>query len=433
MSLLLDALKKAAQEKQNADSAGKDAEADNGLSSRSEPDAPSYPVQPDSADPAAEVEQELELELELDDEEPELEIELDATGPEQEPEFSDHEQISPAYEQAPASNFNGYRATPTPSTVSDEALSLLITKTNEENKKNRLRLWGGVFVGAIILLSLSGMYFYADMVEEIESMRRKHEIALATLKSKTRIEENLTSLAVAPGQDEQPETSTENIKPSPSETRQSSRDVKNLPERENFTVQRANKKDPVSENLQRGWAAFQKQDYETSRLEYQKVLNDEPGNHDALLGMAAVSLQQQDVDTARDLYIKLLELDPRDPHAHAGLASIAQTSGASLSETKLKQLIEFRPDDAHLQFALGNLYVQKKKWPDAQQAFFNAWKADNKNPDYAYNLAVSLDQLGKHQQASTYYADSLMLATGKNISFSPEAVKNRLAYLGSLQ
>ena len=102
-----------------------------------------------------------------------------------------------------------------------------------------------------------------------------------------------------------------------------------------------------------------------------------------------------------------------------------------MSEAKLKQLIEYRPDDSHLQFALGNLYVQKQSWPEAQQAFFNAWKGDSKNPDYAYNLAVSLDQLGKHKEARVFYEDSLKLASGKNIGFSPDAVKTRLAYLGN--
>ncbi|UCB56174.1 MAG: tetratricopeptide repeat protein, partial [Thiotrichales bacterium] len=150
-------------------------------------------------------------------------------------------------------------------------------------------------------------------------------------------------------------------------------------------------------------------------------------------GIAAVALQQEEIDKARDIYIGLLERDPRDPHAHAGLANIAQTNGSNLSESRLKQLIEYRPDDSHLQFALGNLYVQKKSWPEAQQAFFNAWKADSNNPDYAYNLAVSLDQLGKHREAKAYYQDSLELATGKNISFSTDAVKSRLAYLGSIQ
>ena len=418
MSLLLDALKKAAQEKQNADSAEKEADEGAGMGLELESDKSTYAhaVTDASSDHTV---QEEELELVLDDTEPAEEYEFQAES-------------SPAYEQAPRSSDGDHRITPTPSTVSDEALQLLIHKTNKEHRKNRRKLWGGVAISAFVLLSISGLYFYTSMVEEIESMQRKHEIALATLKSKTRIEENLTSLAEVPKRKPEPSTgsrgkaSTQTVKTAPDRTTDRS-------SKETFMVQREEKKNPISESLQRGWRAFQNKDYELSMLEYRKVLEKEPFNHDALLGMAAVSLQQGEYNAARDLYITLLERDPRDPHAHAGLANIAQTSGASLSESKLKQLIEYRPDDAHLQFALGNLYVQKKSWPEAQQAFFNAWKSDNTNPDYAYNLAVSLDQLGKHEQARMYYEDSLELAAGKNISFSPDAVKNRLAYLGNLQ
>jgi Flp pilus assembly protein TadD len=417
MSLLLDALKKAAQEKQNADSAVIKADDDVGVGLELEPDQPPY-VQGITEAGSDDGAQHEELELVLDDAEPVQEYE-----PPVEP--------SPAYEQTQHSSAGNHRITPTPSTVSDEALQLLIHKTNEEHRKSRRKLWGGVALGSIVLLSISGLYFYKSMVVEIESMQRKHEIALATLKSKTRIEENLTSLAAVP--EAEPEPSSVRSE-APIQTMKSAPDdAVDRSSKETFSVQRGDKKNPVSESLQRGWRAFQNKEYELSGQEYRKVLEKEPFNHDALLGMAAVSLQEGDFVAARDMYITLLERDPRDPHAHAGLANIAQSSGASLSESRLKQLIEYRPDDAHLQFALGNLYVQKKSWPEAQQAFFNAWKTDNTNPDYAYNLAVSLDQLGKHEQARIYYQDSLKLATGKNISFSPDAVKSRLAYLGNLQ
>ncbi len=415
MSLLLDALKKAAQEKQNADSVDIKTESDAGLSLEQETDStrPGNQSKPDDS---------LVLEeLEFDDASLSL---SDAT----------QDDDSPVQKEASGVNFDERRITPTPSTVTDEALQLLIHNTNDEHKKTRMMTLGGVAIGALVILSISGLYFYSNMMGDIESMQRKHQIALATLKSKTKIEENLTSLAVVPKADNQLEsvnkstmktgiTSSKNVTKSNNEQRAT----------QAFTVHRAETRDPVSEALERGYVAYQKKDYESSKREYKRVLDEEPNNHDALLGIAAVSLQHEDLEHAREIYIRLLELDPRDPHAHAGLANIAQTGGADLSETKLKQLIEYRPDDSHLQFALGNLYVQKKSWPEAQQAFFNAWKADSKNPDYAYNLAVSLDQLGKHREAKAYYEDSLILATGKNISFSPEAVKSRLAYLGASQ
>jgi len=419
MSLLLDALKKAAQEKKIADSADIKAEAYAG------PGLEHDDLELQENNYRLEQAQELEeLDLVLDD---------DAHSPAEEY----RSDPVPENKQEPSREFQQHHITPAPSTVTDEALQLLIHKTNNQHKKSRVMTWGGVVIGALFLLSFSGSYYYFNMEEEIESMQRKHQIALATLKSKTKIEENLTSLAVVPETDKQLDANIKSgARAKNSENKSSNKVAKSgISQQANkaFSVQRAEKRDPVSEALERGWMAYQNKDYTSSKREYKKVLESEPNNHDALLGIAAVSLQQEEVGTARDIYIKLLERDPRDPHAHAGLANIAQTDGANLSESKLKQLIEYRPDDAHLQFALGNVYVQNKSWPEAQQAFFNAWKADSNNADYAYNLAVSLDQLGKHREAKAYYEDSLKLAAGKNISFSPDAVRSRLAYLGAMQ
>ena len=420
MSLLLDALKKAAQEKHDADSTDLNAGANAKPGLQTFTDAPQQKKDIWVVDSVV-VE---ELELELDSDEPP-------------PTTSAPVAHASGITQVTSGGDQGHRITPTPSTVTDEALQLLIHKTNKEHKKSRLLTWGGVVTGSLVLLSIGGLYFYFNMINEIETMQRKHQIALATLKSKTRIEENLTSLAVLPEVEKQQESSLKSAAKTGNSTNvssnKSSDSVGNQQATKTISVQRADKRDPVAEALERGWNAYQNKDYQLSKSEYKKVLNDEPDNHDALLGLAAVSLQQNNVASARDIYIKLLERDPRDPHAHAGLANIAQTGGAILSETKLKQLIEYRPEDSHLQFALGNVYVQKKSWPEAQQAFFNAWKADSTNPDYAYNLAVSLDQLGKHREAKSYYENSLKLAAGKNISFSSDAVKNRLTYLAAIE
>ena len=424
MSLLLDALKKAAQEKHNADSADINEEADAELNLQKVTDEVQQQDENRLVDSVA-VE---ELKFDLDFDEPALSVVA------REPEPVEQE---PGIAQLSSRSDQDLRITPTPSTVTDEALQLLIHKTNNEHKKSRMLTWGGVVTGGLVLLSISGLYFYFNMVNEIETMQRKHQIALATLKSKTRIEENLTSLAVTPEVEKQKESSIRSAVKTGKSTKASlnklSESARNKQANKTISVQRSDKRDPVGEILERGWNAYQNKDYQLSKSEYKKVLNDEPDNHDALLGLAAVSLQQNDVESARVIYLKLLERDPRDPHAHAGLANIAQTAGANLNEAKLRQLIEYRPEDAHLQFALGNVYVQKKSWPEAQQAFFNAWKVDSTNPDYAYNLAVSLDQLGKHREAKAYYEDSLKLAAGKNISFSSDAVKNRLAYLGAIQ
>lgn len=432
MSLLLDALKKAAEDKQKADASGAPETEDHVSAGADE--APLQAEQPVEAVESRIASGDLEIvdnpepvELELDDDV----LELDSEVPLQDVAETKTEQIEPApVPQQPDTP----QVTATPSTVTDEALQLLIRKTNTEYKKSRFALWGGVATVALVLLVLGGLYFYTDMNNEIEMMQRKHQIALASLQAKTKIEENLTSLAAVPAntaESEQQDSAGSNqakpVQAKAAKNQTASGVVTNKPV--TFTVTRQEKRDPVSVKLNRAWMAYQQQDYELAGKTYRAALEQEPNNHDAMLGVAAVALQQKDVETARDTYIRLLERDPKDPHAHAGLANIAQMDGANLSESKLKQLIEHRPDDSHLQFALGNLYVQKQSWPEAQQAFFGALQNDSQNPDYAYNLAVSLDHLGKYREARNYYEDSLRLAAGKNINFSVDSVQKRIALL----
>ena len=84
-----------------------------------------------------------------------------------------------------------------------------------------------------------------------------------------------------------------------------------------------------------------------------------------------------------------------------------------------------------MNFALGNSYAKKGQWPEAQSAYFKAWKNSSGNADYVFNLAVSLDQLGKSKQALSFYKQSLTLANEKNVGFSKPAVEKRIDEISS--
>ena len=415
MSLLLDALKKAAEEKQNTSSSPA---TPGTIEERAQGQYAEYLAHDN---PSPETEIQIPYELELYDET------LTLSEP---PENA----ANVAPKNTEETSVEARWATPAPSTITDEALHLLIRKTNHTYKKNRIVTWVGIVAASLASLVIGGVAFYLDMLADIENMQHEHVLALKTLESKTRIEENLTSLA-EPAQSRQEAkavATTDSESPKRvSQSRQTQRKpAVSAGATPALSVQRAEKRDPLSEALEQGWNAYHDKDYDLARTAYTRVLNLEPDNRDAMLGLAAVSVQQNRIDAAKDLYIQLLEMDPRDPDAHAGLASIAQNNGSELSETRLKQLIEHEPDNANLQFMLGNLYVKKNSWPKAQQAYFNAWTADRQNPDYAYNLAVSLDRLGKHEAAIDYYQSSLKLAMGRNVGFSPDAVTSRLSALG---
>jgi uncharacterized protein HemY len=90
-------------------------------------------------------------------------------------------------------------------------------------------------------------------------------------------------------------------------------------------------------------------------------------------------------------------------------------------------MLKQQPEAAHLHFALGNFYARQAKWLEAQSAYFNALQGDSRNADYAFNLAVSLDHIGKQGQAVHFYKSALELSSGQNISFSVQAVNDRLS------
>ncbi|MDH5220127.1 MAG: hypothetical protein OEW94_02730, partial [Betaproteobacteria bacterium] len=66
-----------------------------------------------------------------------------------------------------------------------------------------------------------------------------------------------------------------------------------------------------------GYEAYQAGDMERARRDYDSALADEPGNRDALLGLAAVETRAQRFAAADSLYRRVLQIDPRDAHAQA--------------------------------------------------------------------------------------------------------------------
>lgn len=179
-----------------------------------------------------------------------------------------------------------------------------------------------------------------------------------------------------------------------------------------------------------GYAAFQAGDLQKARSEYLLVIRDEPANRDALLGLAAVELRAQRYDLADDYYRRVLQIDPRDPHAQAGQFALrSQQLDPVQVESRVKVLLATDREANVLFFTLGNQYAQQGRWAEAQQAFFKAFAANPENADFAFNLAVSLDQLRQGRLALEYYRKALSLAERRGASFDAEAARNRVQQL----
>ncbi|GAB4170687.1 MAG: hypothetical protein Fur0039_10340 [Rhodocyclaceae bacterium] len=162
---------------------------------------------------------------------------------------------------------------------------------------------------------------------------------------------------------------------------------------------------------------------------YERVLQSEPKNGDALRGLAALALRRDDPQAAQEYYLRALEADPGDAAAAAALIGLRGEADPVRSESRLKTLIGAAPHEAAAHFALGNLYAAQNRWHEAEQAYFNAHAAEPANPDYRYNLAVSLDHLGQGAAAIGHYRGAIEAAAAAPAAFDRSRVEARLREL----
>ena len=185
----------------------------------------------------------------------------------------------------------------------------------------------------------------------------------------------------------------------------------------------------VNPEVLAAYAALTKGDYVQAKQRYEQVVQAEPFNLDAHLGLAAAAARSGENALAARHYRRALELDPRNGAALAGMLAVSSAINPQALEIELKTLIGKDPNSAALQFSLGNLYAVDRRWSEAQQAYFEAYRLESENADYRYNLAVALDQMKQSKLALDYYQKALAQAVRSGGQFDRAAVQRRIAEL----
>ncbi|MCX7897042.1 MAG: hypothetical protein N2441_04135 [Rhodocyclaceae bacterium] len=197
---------------------------------------------------------------------------------------------------------------------------------------------------------------------------------------------------------------------------------------------RATREHSPRENLLlEAWHAYNQDELELARLLWEKALAIDPHDIQALHGLAAIARRQGRDELAQGYYLRILENDPADGHALAALLALGRIAPPEISVGRLKALVAERPQAAALHFALGNKLAAEERWAEAQQAYFEALRLDPDNPDYAFNLAVSLDRLHQAAAALGYYRVALETARKRPAAFPLEQARLRASMLESLQ
>ena len=122
-----------------------------------------------------------------------------------------------------------------------------------------------------------------------------------------------------------------------------------------------------------------------------------------------------------------MRLYPRDSVAEAALINFNDSGDYSRSESILKTFLQGEPDNSFLHYSLARLYAAQRRWPEAQQSFFDAHRIESSNADYAFNLAVSLEHIGQQQSAIDYYNVALDLADNFAVNFATSSFDSAVA------
>ncbi|MCP4076556.1 MAG: tetratricopeptide repeat protein, partial [Gammaproteobacteria bacterium] len=183
-----------------------------------------------------------------------------------------------------------------------------------------------------------------------------------------------------------------------------------------------------SQILNEAYDAYEKNDIASARKLYTEVLAIDATDRDGLLGRAAIHVLENEYQQAIEKYQQLLIENPKDSMAMASLISVANID-PQLGETQLKGLLREQPDSPYLHFVLGNMYGGQNRWNDAQSSYFEAMQKKPDNPNYAYNLAVSLEHIGKTKSALTFYEKALANSSTGVITFDQQLVRQRLEAL----
>lgn len=188
---------------------------------------------------------------------------------------------------------------------------------------------------------------------------------------------------------------------------------------------------PTVELLVAAYQAWQLGQVAQAEQLYRQVLEKQPQQRDALLGMLAVSQSNgSDQSIVLGYALQLRRLYPKDQEVRFATGRILEDApNDQVSETELKLAQRSSENVAEASYRLGLFYVEQQRWAEAQSAFFEAVRKNPYQVDYRLNLAISYDQLGKHRLALEHYQVALSQANSGLTKMDQSMIHERVSYL----
>lgn len=165
---------------------------------------------------------------------------------------------------------------------------------------------------------------------------------------------------------------------------------------------------------------------------YEQALQAEPKNEMALFGLATTYQRMNRIEEARDIYGRLLGINPTHREALNNFMVLVSQESPQAAIEELEKLESENPDFSPIPAQLGTIYKKLGNNEMAAQKLARALALSPENTSYKYNLAVTLDSMGRHAQAADLYVELVEdYNNGANLPGDPVAIQNRAIFLRS--
>jgi len=324
------------------------------------------------------------------------------------------------------------------------AQAVFKAKASQEPARNRGVLWAGVAAVGVILLAAAAYVWYsvhalAPPLRSAARAPRPQPIAppasdLGAPRSEAPFLPPVAPTDTSGATAGTAAASTPEAAPAPRPVRSAAEELlarqPAVPEQDTVKLTRSDEARPrIPPDVEAGYRALAGGDLATARARYSAALAADPTSVDALLGLATAEARGGETAMAAQRYRRALDLDPQNAAAIAGIAALAESARPEAVERELRGDLARHPASSALHFTLGNLYAQQSRWGEAQAEFFEAFRLDPASADIAFNLAVSLDHLGSRKPAAEFYRRALAQARAGARQFDPGEAERRLAVL----
>ncbi len=186
------------------------------------------------------------------------------------------------------------------------------------------------------------------------------------------------------------------------------------------SFERTRVKTSLSSLLQQAYAAYSVKDYELAASFYNRALDQDADNVQALNGLGSVAFKRNQFNAASDHFHDARNADGSNAYALLMLQKIAALGATEEQSDVLSVRGEgFVSTRAADYSAMGYSLAASGDWAEAQSMFFQAVSLAPENPGHLYHLAISLDQLNKHELALTYYQQAIAFAKLDGLDSAP--------------